>query len=712
MALLFLALGCAAFVTAVAVNFGAAQAAIVTGFATAFYFTLNVLLGRKHDDEAASGLISRLFRVSWVTYAANVLVWVAAVGAATFPIVKEAYFAEFTVTVADEVQLPVAGAQVAFELDSWRHKGVTDGGGRVTILYPRQWGGNQGTLRVTERGGEQAQALARTGERFSDVSVGILSPTPRFRVTHLSLRGLAIDTVLRGSLSQELAEQFPRIVGVVRNGVWSQADEMLALYPRASLEGNVPSEMHIEVSRSGAEPNVTYSDSPAYRGMARALGGARQAVDTSVAFDFDFSNGILGCPISVPLGGEYRAILNEGNDFWRGDRVSLDDSARASLSSRSIRPTLDDDGLASISLVRSVDSGFLQQLLAAAVQADEINVRYLEFMVQHQVPEGLLQAEFSLTGEALCGGGPTSLSPSRVYLNFPAPVLRVTVIENISNDVLPISAIRSSVGRDRRIRPMGGRERTRTENVPWASGVLRPGEGIVVPRRLMLEGAMTAEEAANWRRAEAGATTLLSVFPRRPSDPINPIGARAFTLDVNQILPRGPRGPRSDRPLYVIGSTVQELTVVVNSVAIPTREDGGQTLAIFAGTEVGSCPYLFVSGQDGLALINRGQILRDQIGHSNERPDQVYIGRRLGRIEIRELEDETSHINSVQLVVRRRDGSEQSYRSDDTVLRNNDSRYVTLQRGETLPIQFQYTPRHDDVAFYLRVQGYYTRPTI
>jgi hypothetical protein len=257
-----------------------------------------------------------------------------------------------------------------------------------------------------------------------------------------------------------------------------------------------------------------------------------------------------------------------------------------------------------------------------------------------------------------------------------------------------------------------------TVETAWAGGLLAPGAAIAVPRRLLIEDGLSQEDVAAWRARAEGASISFDVLPdpevlreaRGGEDPLIAHNARAITLRSGQVriadVSDGIRR-RLEVP-YVIGPSAETLAVRINDVEFTLREDTGAILAILAGFGVGSCPFVYASrpGQD--VMLNRGTIIPDQIGAASEARHRRYLGRAVGRIEVRELESEISHLNQLRLIVLDGEGRERSYAPAHPRLRDVDEAYVRLSRDDVLALDFPgYAPREDDRAVYLETVGYY-----
>jgi len=707
--LVILALGCAAFVAVVTINFGAAAAAAIMGVVSVFYLTLNAIAGDKKDDKKA--LISRLFRISWITHAASAVVWAGAIGAALYPFMQEVLFDDLKVTVVDELRLPVSDAEVSMTLGNWHRSVAVSNNGVASLSYPLRWGPKVGSLRITERGKITELQILRKDARFEELVVSIGSNTPRFRVTHLSLRLAAIDAVLRGTLPPDLADRFPHIVGAIENAVWVETNSLLSNYPETNGATYFGSRLEESLSIDIPAAAPRYSNISGNGDIPKSIAHSRLAKEFYANAQVDLSQGIFGCPADVPLGGDYRAEINTGATFNTGNLARLDDVAEVSLRQRNLNFNRDERGLVSILMRRLVDFGFLSELLRAATPVpasygmtkDGI-AGYLRFMIDHRIPRGVIDTMLNLTHDDGCGDG----NPTEITLTLPPPVLRVTIIENISENSLPISDIQASITERTQIVPLPLAGRGRTMAVHWQSEILKPGEAIVIPRKLMVEGTMTPSQVADWQEAAQSPLTELQVVQRSVNGAPDVHAARAFVIGTNQLIQGAPPQENEQRPLYVIGPSIEHVSIKINDVWLPLRDDTGKTLTILMGYEFGSCPYVFTSAANDMPEINRGQIIRDQLGSANERDNELYIGQRLHLVEIRELEDEVSHINRVSLVMRERSGRTRLVDATDPVIRKKDRSYATLRKGDVLRLHFPPIAQSKDASFYLRVRGYYT----
>ncbi|HSL21498.1 MAG TPA: toll/interleukin-1 receptor domain-containing protein [Vicinamibacterales bacterium] len=732
---LFLALGLAALVVTSAISFGPFVAASLVGALALSYVVLNLLFSRRRHDRAAATFLRRAFAIGWVTTLTSIVVWVAAIGAGAYPHARRALYDDFSIAVYDELRKPVPEAQVTVALGE-RHVRVplgADGIGRVE--YPLFWGPREAAVSIRHTSDDLERPFSRDSGRFADLILGIPSGVERFRVHHLTLEGLAIDALHHGQTPPELVDVVPRIVGVIRNPVWDETEAYLRVYPtlgtrdgtylapllerpNASSEGGSAAETlrsrRAAWERASAGDRATMN-SPEVQRLARSLRWPRELY---ASIRWDFSKGVLGCPTHKPLDADYRLILGDLANYRVGAPLEPNDAATAAWRPTGLRRLRDEDGSMRGALVRLVDHQWLGQLIATKPIVEELHpdtLAYLSFMTERSVPPGVVKAEIRLAPDEGC-----DLKYSGVELTMPPAELRVSIIENVSVTPLPITAVVQGMARRDRIEPwvQGGVDAD--VNTPWPGGMLAPGTAIAVPRRLIIQHAVAEKEVTAWRAGAEG--PLLSYRVAAPAPGVyfgvetvreaSIERASGIALRAGQVRPGEPwdhNDPPHASPPYVIGPSVERLAVRVNDIEFPMREDAGMAFAMIGGQLFGSCPFVYATADSGGVFLNRGQIIADHIGANAEGTDRLYLGRSVGRIEIRELEPEISQLNRVRLLVQGGDGRERVYPAAQQELRRTDTRYVALRRGETLVLEFPgYSPQEQDRAVFLEAVGFYT----
>jgi hypothetical protein len=749
---LFLAVGLAALVATSAFAFGPVIAAAAVGGLILAYLVMNLLFSRRRNDRAAATFLRRAFAVGWVTTLANIVVWTAAAGAGAWPFAKPYIYPEFSIAVFDELRTPIPDAQVIVSFGGREQRVDLGADGVGRLAYPLYWGPGAGSVTIRHNDYVFTREIARGAERrFADLTLGAPSGVERLRVSHVTLEELAIDAVLQGQLPEDLQSVFPNVAGVVRNAVWREADAFLAMFAPLRDGGGF---MGAQVRPAGApvddaETGELVGEEVMAGGFERGpqFGALRWPDPSGITTDglvfrgdVDFSNGIVGCAMQTPLDDLYRLGLGGGDSYYVSDRLTLPPATRDAIARTGARPVEDGDGYVFGAVTRLLDGAWASQVLdgarAAAQRLDKPydENAYMRFLASRQAPPGMSVARLRLAWRFAdgCEGGFTA----EVSVELPRPELRVSVIQNVSDAPLPIDQILNGLDtRDSIEIWRAGGAVDEAEATPWPGGQLAPGQSIVVPRRLLLVGENSPEEVQAYRAEATGAPLSFQVVSDAPGadhfggdpsleDPYFAaelrrqeaqagFSATGFTIRAGQVSVGEGDGfqpwRRDENALYAVGPSVETLAVTMNGVEFPLREDAGVTLAMIGSCQCGSCPFVYAAAPGGEALLNRGPIISDLIGISAEGPDRVYLGRAVGRVEIREVEPEVSHLDAVRLIVVGADGQERSYPAELPVLRTVDGRRHSLEQGDHVGVTFAgYTPRLDDRAVFLEAVGYYT----
>ncbi|MBX3429935.1 MAG: TIR domain-containing protein [Hyphomonadaceae bacterium] len=714
---LFLALGLATLIVTSAVAFGPLTAAALVGGLSLAYLVLNLLFSRRRNDRAAATFLRRAFAVGWVTTVTNIVVWCAAIGAGAYPYARGALYQNFSIAVIDELRTPVTDAQVTVTFGDTQTRVPLDENGVGHMEYPLFWGAKEGTVTLSHRDHETAREIAREGLRFADLTLGTPSGTERLRVRHITVRGLAMDAVLHGIRPPEFARLVPALAGVVRNEVWDAADEYLSAFPvfQGMGEGSLGYQVGQDGEASNPESEVwDASVNP------RSLMGLRMADAALVTLRANFSSGIYGCPINQPLDANYQLVLGDSHRWYNDNVLQPHPEAVRALSGRGLEGVRDEDGGVRGTLMRLADYDFLAPLLAnnpqIAGEGNRDHLQTLQFLTEHRPSGGVLIATLNLRSLNLSNCEELQAS---IDIALPALALRVSFIENVSDEPLPITAILDGMADREAIEVWAHSDPDRTVETPWPGGMLAPGEAIAVPRRLIVEDGLSEDDVARWRARGDGNPISFDVMPDPetqpqvdgPNDPLVTNNARAIMVRSGQVrfidLSNGIRTPLATP--YVIGPSVEALTVRINDVDFDMRDDSGAILAILFGSGVGSCPFVYAARPGDHTMLNRGTIITDQIGLSAERASRRYLGRTVGQIEIHERESEISYLNRVRLIAVGGDGRERMFEPAQRSLRAVDGDYSRLERGDVVSVSFpSYQPRDDDRAVYLEAVGYYT----
>lgn len=752
--LLLLALGLAILMAAVSVNFTPRAALGVVGGAMIAYATAHVLLARGRKDLAVRRLLRRMLASSKIAYFANALIWFAAAGAVAWPAIVPYFQWSSSIVVVDERLRPVADAVVTVELPGTRPQTLElSASGEASYRYLR-WGPQRGQIRITGAGGEYTYAITRReGERFSVSTLRVWSGEELFRVAHYNAEELSIDMLQRGKIPTEVSQLFPNIIGVVRNETWREAEEFLAGYgPMSQADGELGGVTY-------RKPDTTTEatvDIAKYRATEFDVLRWARAAELSVESQGYLLGQVFRPQANSLLDSSYMAIVGGNLYYLSGEATQLDEVTTARLSETGIfrrdEAEQSDPGKYSVWIARNLDSVSLGELLSGDVVFegqkyfdDVIDRTYLGYFQRKGTPRGLLWGVYQLTrtvdsrtgmgfGDQDCGDdgeGSVAVWHDRITIFGPQPELLVTIVENATAEDIRISDLSYQLDNQpiiRRETDASTKQELRLPD-PLPGGVLRPGEAIIIPRKLRFRAVKNpTRQLFTSARAESVASLSISAadFPENafegqdmdwddandlPSISIGPSESRVYRIRHSQLYSRAGTNDDEDREFaderYVAGPSVHSLKIGVNGVSIPTRDDASGKMVIFGDQSWGSCPFVFANTIYNKSYEVRGTVLTRQIGAESEGRTTMRLGRGITAIQIRELEPEVTKINSVQLRIYGPSGRTRYAQSRDPRLRAKDDRYVTLKRGDTLQLDFSDWPAAQESAE-IEIVGYYT----
>jgi len=250
--------------------------------------------------------------------------------------------------------------------------------------------------------------------------------------------------------------------------------------------------------------------------------------------------------------------------------------------------------------------------------------------------------------------------------------------------------------------------------------VLKPGEHLFVPLQIQLGIADThSERLFNYERYAEAAR-----FPTRWWEDS---GQQQFAFEVlrsvdqmgnpNQTeIYRVPRAEFEKKPDltkliehdYTMGSVLDVKEVIFRTAdgkpqPLKVRRFDPMNLLVRGAYEKGSCPILFTRSSSDKDFRRIGPILVDAVASSAERTEVVKLGAFVDSVEVVELEDETTFLKGLHMVVKDEGGNETKIYPDHFY-----SNYVRLDRGTrkrfhfSLPNTLKDAPERE-----LVVTGYY-----
>jgi hypothetical protein len=285
--------------------------------------------------------------------------------------------------------------------------------------------------------------------------------------------------------------------------------------------------------------------------------------------------------------------------------------------------------------------------------------------------------------------------------------LDVAVIENVSRYPISLDALFGSM-------TMKSTFRTPSRLVPTAPGrnqvrgfaplELQPGQRLLVPLRIffpatqppMLDLSEGRKIYAKIRAAPAG--TVFQMGKGRN-------GVRKLRKSFKR-----PSVPRTRA--YVYGAALALSGVGVNGRRIEFTKGFPNVLALTAGTEAGSCPYLTSWSPSTRRWTEFGKVLHEAKGKDLEQSQTIRLGGFRSRFRLVEREPEISYIDAARLIVRMKNAGSLALEPDTELLAKTDGRHATFLWGEGIEFSFtlpEGAKESDVVSSELILTGYYER---
>jgi hypothetical protein len=629
------------------------------------------------------------------------------------------------IVLIDEYGLPVEDAIVKAEVNN-SDQTIKIDRGHGMVPYYKFSAPLEVTMTVSYRGMRKTVKHTRAdGEDFSDLTVKLFSGREVISATHMTVDGMAIDAFLKGNLPPELAKSYPNVV-LLRNEVYDAARSFIDIYDEFNGSG-----LEYERAEHGqaslrrmfrAEAGPFGENEPSHQAYLERAGQLRVPTTILVDMALDMSSDIIGYPTAAPLPPGFRLRLLQSDKWYSGDEATPDEATSQWLGSTRSVIGRTASGAVAISLERLIDGSEIAGIMARARSIssppapDRSSRAYLDFMIRNQAPAGLIRASFHLDPNE-CGGA--GVEP-HVALELPSPELRVTLLKNTSNYPIRIQEIISTVRSGGQLWRMD--QAVTKKTIRSEFDILEPGKAILVPRWIGVRAMHTNDEVARFVAADTG--RIATFFPTARRDEYTEDSAyydrvslmpTRLSIDAARVvtgIPASERasaspilgGRRPSGPLYALGPAVADIDYVVNGVRLRSRPDKGSVISMIGTWETGSCPFVFAH-RSGAPALNIGTIIKDRIGRTASGRDSIRIPRGTDRIELRELEEETSYIDAAALMIV---GNHQSRRvaARAPALAVEDGRRAVLRRGDRLWLDFDYKPSDGDEVW-LEISGYY-----
>ena len=178
------------------------------------------------------------------------------------------------------------------------------------------------------------------------------------------------------------------------------------------------------------------------------------------------------------------------------------------------------------------------------------------------------------------------------------------------------------------------------------------------------------------------------------------------------VSPRNKDGFKGALPPYVYGPESMLKGFSLNGERVDLSENLGNYLGLTAGTDGGSCPFVYAWSDRYREFVNHGKILHKANGPEKEQTDSRSFEGLVSRFRISEEEAEIAHLDEVSLTLIMRDGSRRKLQAGRPKLKTGDRKRVSLALGNRIEIAFALPPdlRREDVTHsVLTARGYYQR---
>jgi hypothetical protein len=179
------------------------------------------------------------------------------------------------------------------------------------------------------------------------------------------------------------------------------------------------------------------------------------------------------------------------------------------------------------------------------------------------------------------------------------------------------------------------------------------------------------------------------------------------TADSIERMLRSPKIDFSATPEYLYGPSISIAGFEIDSYGYLVRDYERKNLTITTNGQLegGSCPYVYTFSNGRWS--NEGVILYGNNSKLKESLSEKTLRWFDGRVLIRERDPETSFIDLIQLRAIAADGTEILLYPKNAELRVADQKYVKLEQGEELIIEFETPQAPIANNFVLIASGYY-----
>lgn len=164
------------------------------------------------------------------------------------------------------------------------------------------------------------------------------------------------------------------------------------------------------------------------------------------------------------------------------------------------------------------------------------------------------------------------------------------------------------------------------------------------------------------------------------------------------------------RPKYVFGNSVQIESLRVNDFLFAANKDykaTGYGFYINGSSEEGSCPYVFTYDSVQQYFMKETNILYAQNKKVKEGWDTIKLKHFDGRLQIKEIDRETSFIDCIYILARGKNGTDKIYKPDNKALISRNYSYQKLTQGDSFMLNFPTFNKREGDSYFVISSGYY-----
>jgi hypothetical protein len=163
-------------------------------------------------------------------------------------------------------------------------------------------------------------------------------------------------------------------------------------------------------------------------------------------------------------------------------------------------------------------------------------------------------------------------------------------------------------------------------------------------------------------------------------------------------------------PKYVFGNSIQIESLRVNDFLFAANNEyNAKEYGFYVNgiAEGASCPYIFTYDSSQQNFMKETNILYAQNKKSKEGWDTIRLKHFDGRLQIKEIDPETSFIDCIYILARSKNGTDKIYKPDSKALISRNYSYQKLTQGDSFMLNFPTFNKRDGDSYFVISSGYY-----